>query len=111
MQNERYPQIVGYIAKVAIPMKAPFVTGGAKTLEEGEKFFMTMRDCESNHDRQVEFDRARALMKWAYSCNGNLHGMRQHDGLMYTYVEFYSHHAFKEFMESLYINVDGATMK
>ena len=109
--QKQYPEVVSYIAKVAIPMSNPFVTGGVKTLYEGEHFFMQMRDLESKHDRQVEFDRARALMKWAYSCNGELHGMRQSDGIMYTYVEFRDLESMREFTGSIKVNVNGATMK
>lgn len=111
MQNKKYPAVKSYIIKVSIPMKAPFVTGDYHNLSEAERFYITMRDCESNHDRKVEFDRARALMKWAYTCNGELHGVRQYDGEMFVFVEFVKKSSMKEFIKYLVLNVEGATMK
>ena len=111
MQNKKYPAVESYIIKVSIPMSNPFVTGGVRTLYEGEKFFTMERQSESNHDRKVEFDRARALMKWAYTCNGELHGVRQYDGEMFVFVEFVNKSSMKEFIKYLVLNVEGATMK
>ena len=59
------PKIEKYVLVVSIPLELPIIIVKNQTIEEAEEFFISKRDKESNHAKQVEFDRARALLKWA----------------------------------------------
>ena len=66
------PYVEEYVIVVSIPLETHILIVRNQTISEAEKFFIAKRDKTREHDKQVEFDRARALLKWADCCNAEL---------------------------------------
>lgn len=94
-----------------IPLESPILIVKNQTIGEAEESFISKRDKESNHRKQVEFDRARALLKWAACCNANLVEMHNADHKLKVYLSFFSMEDMIQFRDSMATNVSGATMK
>ena len=105
------PKVEEYVLVVSIPLESPIFIVKNQTIGEAEESFISKRDKESNHRKQVEFDRARALLKWAACCNANLVEMHNADHKLKVYLSFFSMEDMIQFRDSLAINVSGATMK
>lgn len=96
---------------VSIPLESPIIIMKNQTIGEAEKSFISKRDKESNYDRQIEFDRARALLKWAECCNGNLVEMHNADHKLKVSLGFSTMENMIQFHDSMATNVSGATME
>ena len=105
------PQVEEYILVVSIPLESPTIIVKNQTISEAEQFFVTKRDNKSDHSKKVEFDRARALLKWAACCNATLVEMNNEDRKLKVSLGFSTLENMIEFRDSMAINVSGATMK
>ena len=65
------PKVEEYILVVSIPLESS-IHVESRNVSDVEKFFISKVKNESNHDKKVEFDRVRALLKWASCCNARL---------------------------------------
>lgn len=105
------PQVEGYVLVVSIPLASPTIIAKNQTIGEAEESFISKRDKECNHDRKVEFDRARALLKWATCCNANLVEMHNADHKLKVSLGFSTMEDMLQFRDSMATNVYGSTMK
>ena len=105
------PKVEEYVLVVSIPLESPIIIVKNQNIGEAEESFISKRDKESNHGKQVEFDRARALLKWAACCNGNLVEMHNADHKLKVSLGFSSMEELILFRDSMAANVSGATMK
>ena len=105
------PQVEERIIVVSIPMTSSTINVKNREIYQVENFFISKRDKEMDHDKKVEFDRARALLKWAGCCSANLLGLRKENKKFKFSFGFSSMRDLIEFCDSLETNVDGATMR
>ena len=56
------PKVEEYILVVSIPLESS-IHVESRNISDVEKFFISKVKNESNHDKKVEFDRVRALLK------------------------------------------------
>lgn len=105
------PRIEEYILVVSIPLESPIFIVRNQSIDAAEQSFMSKRDKETNHGKQVEFDRARALLKWASCCNANLVEMHNADHKLKISLSFSTEENMNQFRNFMTTNVDGATMK
>lgn len=106
------PKVEEYILVVSIPLETPIsLIVRNQTIHEAENSFISKRDKEADHKKKVEFDRARALLKWAASCNAKLLEMHNADRKLKFSFGFPSMEAVIEFYENLIPCVDGSTME
>ena len=96
---------------VSIPMRASILIIKSWDLEQAEKAFIAKRDNKKNRGKQQEYDRGRALMKWAYTSNAKLVSMFRADEKLYVTLRFNNLKELNAFNKYLVRNVDGATMK
>ena len=95
------PKVEEYVLVVSIPLESPILIVKNQTIGEAEESFISKRD----------FDRARALLKWAACCNANLVEMHNADHKLKVYLSFFSMEDMIQFRDSMATNVSGATMK
>ena len=105
------PKVEEYVLVVSIPLESPIIIVRNQTIYEAEESFISKRDTEGNHDRKVEFDRARALLKWAGCSNANLVEMHNVDHKLKVSLGFSTMEDMIQFRDSMATNVSGATMK
>ena len=105
------PKIEKYVLVVSIPLELPIIIVKNQTIEEAEEFFISKRDKESNHAKQVEFDRARALLKWADCCDAKLVEMHNADHKLKVSLSFSTMEDMIMFRDSMVTNVSDAMMK
>lgn len=102
------PKIEEYGIVVSIPLEAPILIVKNQTISEAEESFILKRDAESNYNKKVEFDRARALLKWAACCNAKLHEMHNEDKKLSISLSFSKMEDIILFRDSMVTNVLGA---
>ena len=66
------PQAISYGITIAVPITKPIVDSNVKNISYWENFFSRMRDNVDMSNRKMEYDRCRALLKWASTCNASL---------------------------------------
>ena len=98
---------------VSVPLKNSIVIMKNQSIGEAEMSFISKRDKENDHSKKVEYDRVRALLKWAGCCNAILLEMHNggHNGehkLMLS-LAFPNMKDMYVFEDSMVTNVDGAT--
>lgn len=106
-------QIEEYSLVVSIPLEAPIMIVKNLDIIKAENFFISKRDKETDHEKKVEFDRARALLKWATCCNAHLVEMRNDESnhkLKFS-LGFDTRENLNHFCDSLAINVYASTME
>ena len=98
---------------VSIPMDVRTMIGQYDDVHAAEAAFASKYEKAKRPDHKANFDRARALMKWAGSCNAKLAGMKQQkaDGRLHVTLEFSDKGDMDEFHKYLSSNVDGATRR
>lgn len=104
------PKVISFMVKVQIVMTLPFVSAGILSCADGERNFTMQRDHESNEERKIELDRARALMKYAATCGGELFRTNQYSGVLDCTFEFASIEQMKDFADTVKTAVDGASI-
>ena len=102
-------QVENYILVVSLPIKKPFVIVRSQTVGQAEEFFIKQRDNETNPDRVAEFDRARALIKWAKCCNAELLEMHNADNKLMVSFVFSTVEDLIQFRDDMAVSVRGAT--
>lgn len=106
------PKVEEYILVVSIPLETPIsLIVRNQTIHEAENSFISKRDKESDYKKKVEFDRARALLKWAAYCNAKLLEMHNANRKLKFSFGFPSMEAMIEFYEYLLPCVYGSTME
>ena len=103
--------VIKHVVKVEIPMKKSLVYVRGTTTEREEQFFVSMRDKAKEHAEKKEFDRARALMKWAACCDGKLAKMISAKGRLSISFEFERYDDMMEFVNNLDVNVWSSIMQ
>lgn len=104
-------KIEEYILVVSIPMETPIMIVKKQSIDQAEQSFITKRDKTNNHNAKVEFDRARALLKYASCSNARLVEMQNADHKLKVSFGFYSVESMIEFRDTMAVNVASATMK
>ena len=105
------PKVEEFVLVVSIPLETPMVIICNQSIDDAELSFISKRDKESNHSKKVEYDRARALLKWANCCNARLVEMHNANHELKVYLGFATMEHMTTFHDSLAINVNGATMR
>lgn len=105
------PKVEEYVLVVSIPFKKPILILGAQTVGDAEDLFVFARNMENDYHRKVEYDRARALLKWAGCCNAKLKKMYCGDHKLFIHLDFSTIADMNEFYNNMVTNVSGATMK
>lgn len=105
------PKVEEYVLVVSIPLKSPIIIVKNQTIGEAEESFISMRDKEHNHDNQIEFDRARALLKWADCWDAKLVEMHNADHKLKVSLSFSTMEDMIQFHDHMATNVSDATMK
>lgn len=104
-----------FTATLSVPVTKPVMIYANMDIAFQEERFIEYRDKAFIHDAKVCFDRCRALLKWAETCNATLENIqnvheRRFDTLEFTF-SFTDYDSLHGFMTDLYVNVNGATMK
>ena len=102
------PIVEEYGVSVSLPMTEPIVVS-PQVVDDAEIFFMNRRNRAEKLNIKDEYDRARALIKWATNCSATLKSMKKNNNRMvfefgFQRLEDLSH--FKEYMKSI---VNSAT--
>lgn len=96
---------------VSVPLKNSIIIVKNQSIGEAETSFISKRDKESDHSKKVEYDRVRALLKWAACCNAILLEMHNGEHKLMLSLAFPNMEDMYVFEDSMVTNVDGATMK
>ena len=101
-----------FLLTISIPMDARKMIVQYENIHAAEAAFASKYETAKKPGDKVNFERARALMKWGGSCKANLVGMkRQEDGRLHVTLEFTDKKDMDEFHKYLSSNVDGATRR
>ena len=99
-----------FLLTISIPMDARKMIVQYENIHAAEAAFASKYETAKKPGDKVNFERARALMKWAGTCNAKLVEMkRQKAGRMDVTLEFKDKRDMDEFHKYLKSNVDGAT--
>lgn len=104
------PVVEKYGITVSIPMSEPFGFTTKLTIYEAENLFVQKRDNASMHAVKVEFDRARALLKYAGTYGANLEQIYCEKQKLKVTVSFCRLEELVEFKETMSRAVSGAIM-
>lgn len=108
------PKAKSFATTIAVPMHKSIVIFANKDIYHWENTFMGLRDTALNDTDKRDFDRCRATIKWAYSCNASLEKVTNSADAYGKTVEFTfafsSFENFNEFVNNLRANVNGAMM-
>lgn len=104
-----------FTAKLSVPVTKPVVIYADMSIDFQQKRFSEYRDNSFIHDAKICFDRCRALLKWAETCNAKLDNIRnahirRFDALEFTF-SFTGYDDLQAFMKDLYESVNEATME
>ncbi len=105
------PKVEEYVLVVSIPLESPILIVKNQSISDAEKSFISRVDKENNHGKKVEFDMARAMLKWASCCNARLVEMHNADHTLKFSLGFATLESMIEFRDAMNVNVTGATMK
>lgn len=108
------PKAVSFATTIAVPMHKGILIPANKDIYHWEKTFIGLRDTATNATDKRDFDRCRATIKWAYSCNASLEKVTNSADAYGKTVEFTFAFAtienLNEFVNNLRVNVGGATI-
>lgn len=104
-----------FTATLSVPVTKPVVIYADMSITFQQERFIEYRDKAFIHDAKICFDRCRALLKWAETCNAELNSIknvhtRRFDSLEFTF-SFTGYDDMSAFMKDLYVSVNGATME
>ena len=105
------PVVEQYALTVSIPMQTVIIFPKEQNIYEAEASFVAKRDRENDHAKKVEFDRARALLKYAYTCNAVLNGIWYKDQKLKITLVFYTLESLIDFRDTMGSAVSSSTMK
>ena len=100
-----------YVIVVKLPSSIFFVYKKDRTLADVEKFFEEKRDKDFDSNRKVEFDRVRALLKYASCFNAVLRGVETDFHDIVISLGFKSHEEMLKFRDTMEEAVEGAIIK
>lgn len=107
------PVVERYTIEVSIYIERPVLIVKGWTIYDAEDYFIRQRDHEEKTQRKVELDRARALIKYASTCNAFLKEVRNAENdkkLIFTFA-FHSLDSLLYFRDTMGQIVDSASMK
>lgn len=103
------PVVERYALVVSIPMQRTMLIM-KDNIAEAEEYFCLKRDKATEHEEKVEFDRARALLKYAASCGGELEELRYKDSKLKVMLSFDSEDQMYGFKNSMATAVAVASL-
>lgn len=95
---------------IEAPMHKPLVTFKESDIHQLEDTFAYFRDLEQNIVYKRNYDRCRAILKYANSCWGNLENISNADDAIEFIFTFDSIEGLTAFEKDLQKCVEGATM-
>lgn len=104
------PKVDEYILVVSVPLESSIHVERWNIID-AEKFFISKVKNESNHDKKVEFDRARALLKWASCYNSRLVDIHSSNHKLKVSLGFSSLESMIDFRDAMSESVSDAAMK
>ena len=105
------PKVEEVVIVVSLPLGRPILILGCTTIGDAESLFIYARDQEREQHMKIEYDRVRALLKWAGCCNAKLKEIDYEDRKLFISFAFSSIAAMNGFYNNMVTNVSGATMK
>ncbi len=112
----KFPIIVeNFSVTISIPFDSRTMIVQYENIHAAEQSFASKYEKAQRPDHKVNFDRARALMKWGASCNAELTYMqrKKEDGnaRLHVTLTFSEKGDLDGFIKYLNSNVDGATRR
>lgn len=108
------PKAISFATTIAVPVPKSILIPVNKDIYHWEDTLIGLRDIATNDNDKRDFDRCRATIKWAYSCNASLEKVSNSTDAYGKTVEFTFAFASLEnlnkFLNSLRVNISGATM-
>ena len=103
-------KVTSFTITIEAPMHKPLVLFKGRDTHQWEEIFINLRDNEKHYAYKRNYDRCRALLKFAYSCWGSLKEVSNgRDVIIFTF-EFDSIEGLSIFEKELQKAVEGATM-
>lgn len=102
------PKIEEYVLVVSIPLESSIIIRRNQNIDEAERSFISKRDNETDNEKKVEFDMARALLKWASCCNARLVEMHNKEHKLHVSLGFSDKEDMINFHNNIETNVYGA---
>ena len=110
MANNTQVMVTSFSTTIEAPMHKPLVLFKGRDELQWEAIFINLRDNEPNLDYRRNYDRCRAILKYAYSCWGTLKDVSNGRNVVsFTFV-FDSIEGLTAFDKDLQKAVEGATM-
>lgn len=107
--SEAAVSIEKYCLKVAVPSSAGVVLSVKNSIDYAEKYFQNLRDrTTKGPERKVELDRARALLKFAACCGGELENYRSMEHKLVFTLCFSNKENMEQFAADVNAAVEGA---
>ena len=95
---------------IEVPMHKSIIIFTDHTINQWETTFINLRDNEKNVNYKRNYDRCRALLKYAYSFWAELDNISNKSGKLVFTFKFHSIEGLTNFEKDLYRAVNGATM-
>ena len=111
--NTSTPKIESYVLTVTVPLHQPDLVVANKklNLSEVEESFIRLRDAAMGSYEKFEFDRVRALLKYASCFSTDLVDFEHKANTLTVLLKFTTLDSVVEFSNSVDEAVNGATMK
>lgn len=110
MANNTQVMATSFSATIEAPMHKPLVLFKGRDKHQWEAIFISLRDNEPDIDYRRNYDRCCAILKYAYSCWGDLKDVSNgRNTVSFTFV-FDSIECLTVFEKDLQKAVEGATM-
>lgn len=103
-------KIISATVTIEAPMHRPVILFKGRDIHQWEAIFIGLRDNEQSIAYKRNYDRCRALLKYAYSCWGDLKEVSNGNGSIIFTFKFDSIDGLKTFEKDLQKAVEGATM-
>lgn len=105
------PVVERYTIVVSVPMSLKLITIKGQNIYEVEEAFAKKRERTDDKRRKIEFDRVRALLKYASTFSAQLEEIyNSHKKLVIT-LSFDSLESLNQFSNTMSSEVNNATMK
>ena len=100
-----------YAIIVSVPMSVRLITIKGQDIYEVEEAFRRKRDSANDSSRKTEFDRVRALLKYASTCGAQLDEIYNAHKKLVLSLCFFSWEDLTQFNKTMAFEVDKATMR
>ena len=100
-----------YAIIVSVPMSVRLITIKGQDIYEVEEAFRRKRDSANDSSRKIEFDRVRALLKYASTCGAQLDEIYNAHKKLVLSLCFFSLEDLTQFNKTMAFEVDKATMR